>query len=182
MNLKEKIDLDLKNSMKSGDKTRLNAIRSIRATLLEKEVSIRVAGKGVLSEEQEIEVLVSLAKKRRDAIEQFTAGNRPDLAATELSELTVIEEYLPEPVSDEEVRSAIEEIVAKTGATSMKDIGKVMGLAMKALKGKADGAGRNGCFIDNLMKTSYQSTVKTLADFADGHPLLQGRNNIPDNW
>ncbi len=139
MSLKEKIDLDLKNSMKSGDKTRLNAIRSIRATLLEKEVSIRVAGKGVLSEEQEIEVLVSLAKKRRDAIEQFTAGNRPDLAATELSELNVIEEYLPEPVSDEEVRSAIEEIVAKTGATSMKDIGKVMGLAMKALKGKADG-------------------------------------------
>ena len=81
MSLKEKIDLDLKNSMKSGDKTRLNAIRSIRASLLEKEVSIRVAGKGVLSDEQEIEVLVSLAKKRRDAIEQFTAGNRPDLAA-----------------------------------------------------------------------------------------------------
>ena len=139
MSLKEKIDLDLKNSMKSGDKTRLNAIRSIRATLLEKEVSIRVAGKGVLSEEQEIEVLVSLAKKRRDAIEQFTAGNRPDLAATELSELNVIEEYLPAPISDEEVRAAVEDIVAKTGATSMKDIGKVMGLAMKTLKGKADG-------------------------------------------
>ncbi len=139
MSLKEKIDLDLKNSMKSGDKSRLNAIRSIRATLLEKEVSIRVAGKGVLSEEQEVEVFVSLAKKRRDAIEQFTAGNRPDLAAIELAELTVIEEYLPEPVSDDEVRAAVEDIVAKTGATSMKDIGKVMGLAMKALKGKADG-------------------------------------------
>jgi uncharacterized protein len=139
MSLKEKIDLDLKNSMKSGDKTRLNAIRSIRASLLEKEVSIRVAGKGVLSDEQEIEVLVSLAKKRRDAIEQFTAGNRPDLAATELAELTVIEEYLPEPVSDDDVRAVVEDIVAKTGATSMKDIGKVMGQAMKALKGKADG-------------------------------------------
>jgi uncharacterized protein len=139
MSLKEKIDLDLKNSMKSGDKTRLNAIRSIRASLLEKEVSIRVAGKGVLSDEQEIEVLVSLAKKRRDAIEQFTASNRPDLAATELAELTVIEEYLPEPVSDDDVRAVVEDIVAKTGATSMKDIGKVMGQAMKALKGKADG-------------------------------------------
>ena len=102
MSLKEKIDLDLKNSMKSGDKTRLNAIRSIRASFLEKEVSIRVAGKGVLTDEQEIEVLVSLAKKRRDAIEQFTAGNRPDLAETELAELTVIEEYLPEPVSDDD--------------------------------------------------------------------------------
>jgi uncharacterized protein len=139
MSLKEKIDLDLKNSMKSGDKTRLNAIRSIRATLLEKEVSIRVAGKAVLTDEQEIEVLVSLAKKRRDAIEQFTAGNRPDLAETELAELTVIEEYLPEPVSDDDLRAIVEDIVAKTGATSMKDIGKVMGQAMKALKGKADG-------------------------------------------
>ena len=139
MSLKEKIDLDLKNSMKSGDKTRLNAIRSIRASFLEKEVSIRVAGKGVLTDEQEIEVLVSLAKKRRDAIEQFTAGNRPDLAETELAELTVIEEYLPEPVSDDDLRAIVEDIVVKTGATSMKDIGKVMGQAMKALKGKADG-------------------------------------------
>ncbi|MEI7788267.1 MAG: GatB/YqeY domain-containing protein [Chlorobiaceae bacterium] len=139
MSLKERIDQDLKNTMKSGDKDRLNAIRSIRAAFLEKEVSIRVGGKAVLSDDQEIEVLVSIAKKRRDAIEQFTAGNRPDLAATELSELSVIEEYLPEPVSDDEVIGIVKDVVAKTGATSMKDIGKVMGEAMKALKGKADG-------------------------------------------
>ena len=149
MSLKEKIDQDLKNSMKSGDKDRLNAIRSIRAALLEKEVSIRVGGKAVLSDDQEIEVLVSLAKKRRDAIEQFTAGNRPDLAATELSELRVIEEYLPEPVSDDEINSIVKDVVAKTGASSMKDIGKVMGEAMKALKGKADG-------------TKVQQVVKSL--------------------
>ena len=149
MSLKEKIDQDLKNSMKSGDKDRLNATRSIRAALLEKEVSIRVGGKAVLSDDQEIEVLVSLAKKRRDAIEQFTAGNRPDLAATELSELSVIEEYLPEPVSDDEINSIVKDVVAKTGASSMKDIGKVMGEAMKALKGKADG-------------TKVQQVVKSL--------------------
>ena len=149
MSLKENIDQDLKNSMKSGDKDRLNAIRSIRAALLEKEVSIRVGGKAVLSDDQEIEVLVSLAKKRRDAIEQFTAGNRPDLAATELSELSVIEEYLPEPVSDDEINSIVKDVVAKTGASSMKDIGKVMGEAMKALKGKADG-------------TKVQQVVKSL--------------------
>ncbi|TLU81801.1 MAG: GatB/YqeY domain-containing protein [Chlorobium sp.] len=139
MSLKEKIDLDLKNSMKSGDKTRLNAIRSIRAALLEKEVSIRVAGKAVLTEEQELEVLVSLAKKRRDAIEQFTAGNRLDLAETEQSELAVLEEYLPAPVSDEEVTAVIRDIITQTGAASMKEMGKVMAEAMKALKGKADG-------------------------------------------
>ena len=149
MSLKEKIDQDLKNSMKSGDKDRLNAIRSIRAALHEKEVSIRVGGKAVLSDDQEIEVLVSLAKKWRDAIEQFTAGNRPDLAATELSELSVIEEYLPEPVSDDEINSIVKDVVAKTGASSMKDIGKVMGEAMKALKGKADG-------------TKVQQVVKSL--------------------
>jgi len=139
MSLKEKIDQDLKQSMKSGDKTRLNAIRSIRAALLEKEVSIRVGGAAVLTEEQELEVLVSLAKKRRDAIEQFTAGNRLDLAATEQAELTVLEEYLPAPVSDEEVTAIIQEIITTTGAASLKEMGKVMAEAMKALKGKADG-------------------------------------------
>jgi hypothetical protein len=139
MSLKEKIDPDLKSSMKSGDKTRLNAIRSIRAALLEKEVSIRVGGVAMLTEEQELEVLVSLAKKRRDAIEQFTAGNRPDLAETEQAELAVLEEYLPAPVSDEEVTAVIQDIITKTGAASMKEMGKVMAEAMKALKGKADG-------------------------------------------
>ena len=139
MSLKEKIDQDLKSSMKSGDKTRLNAVRSIRAALLEKEVSIRVGGTAVLTEEQELEVLVSLAKKRRDAIEQFTAGNRLDLAETEQAELAVLEEYLPAPVSDEEVTTVIQDIITKSGAASMKEMGKVMAEAMKALKGKADG-------------------------------------------
>ena len=139
MSLKEKIDPDLKSSMKSGDKTRLNAIRSIRAALLEKEVSIRVGGTAVLTEEQELEVLVSLAKKRRDAIEQFTAGHRLDLAETEQLELAVLEEYLPAPVSDEEVTAVIEDIITKTGAASIKEMGKVMAEAMKTLKGKADG-------------------------------------------
>ncbi len=139
MSLKEKIDQDLKSSMKSGDKTRLNAVRSIRAALLEKEVSIRVGGTAVLTEEQELEVLVSLAKKRRDAIEQFTAGNRLDLAETEQAELAVLEEYLPAPVSDEKVTAVIQDIITTTGAASMKEMGKVMAEAMKVLKGKADG-------------------------------------------
>lgn len=149
MSLKERIDHELKESLKAGDKSRLNAIRSIRAALLEKEVSIRVGGIGVLNADQELEVLMSLAKKRRDAIEQFTAGNRPDLAEIEVAELKVIEEYLPAPVSDEEVEAIIRDIVSKSGATSMKDMGKVMGEAMKALKGKADG-------------TKVQNVVKSL--------------------
>ncbi|AAM71849.1 MAG TPA: GatB/YqeY domain-containing protein [Chlorobaculum sp.] len=148
MSLKERIDQELKEAMKSGDKIRLNAIRSIRAALLEKEVSIRVGGKGELNEEQELEVLMGLAKRRRDAIEQFTAGNRPDLVETEAAELKVLEEYLPQQLSDEEVEAAIREIIAQTGATSMKEMGKVMGLAMKTLKGKADGGK-----VQNLVKS-----------------------------
>lgn len=139
MKLKEKIDADLKAFLKSGKKDQLNAIRAIRAALLEKEVSIRVGNVATLSEEQETDVLVNLAKKRRDAIEQFMAGNRLDLAEVEQRELKVIEKYLPEPVSDEEIRATVQEIVRRTGATSMKEMGRVMGEAMKALKGKADG-------------------------------------------
>ncbi|HCD36994.1 GatB/YqeY domain-containing protein [Chlorobium phaeovibrioides] len=149
MSLKETIDIDMKAAMKSGDKNRLTTIRAIRAALLEKEVSIRVGGKAELSDEQETEVLVSMAKRRRDSIVQFTEGNRPDLAANEEAELSVIEEYLPEPASDEEITTVVKEIIAATGASSMKDMGKVMGQAMKSLKGKADG-------------TKVQNTVKTL--------------------
>ncbi|MDT9546768.1 MAG: GatB/YqeY domain-containing protein [Chlorobium sp.] len=149
MSLKETIDIDMKAAMKSGDKNRLTTIRAIRAGLLEKEVSIRVGGKAELSDEQETEVLVGMAKRRRDAITQFTEGNRPDLAAIEEAELAIIEEYLPEPATDEEITAVVKEIIAATGAASMKDMGKVMGQAMKSLKGKADG-------------TIVQNTVKSL--------------------
>lgn len=139
MGLKERIDQDLKAAMKSGDKNRMNSVRSIRAALLEKEVSIRVGGKAELNEEQELEVLMSLAKKRRDSIQQYTDAGRTDLAETEQAELAVIETYLPAMMSDEEAEAAVKEIIEQVGATSMKDMGKVMGAAMKKLKGKADG-------------------------------------------
>lgn len=140
MSLKEQIDADLKAAMKGGEKTRLTAIRSIRAALLEKEVSIRVGGKAELSGDQEIEVLSGLAKRRRDAIEQFNAGGRADLAENEQAELEVIETYMPEPAGAEEVEAVVREVIARTGASSMKDMGRVMGESMKALKGKADGS------------------------------------------
>ncbi|MDP8305652.1 MAG: GatB/YqeY domain-containing protein [Candidatus Chlorobium antarcticum] len=149
MSLKDTIDLDMKTAMKSGDKNRLTTIRAIRAGLLEKEVSIRVGGKAELSDEQQTEVLVGMAKRRRDSITQFTEGNRPDLAAIEEAELAIIEEFLPEPATDEEITAVVKEIITATGAASMKDMGKVMGQAMKSLKGKADG-------------TIVQNTVKSL--------------------
>ena len=139
MVLKERIDQDLKDAMKSGDRNRINTVRAIRAALLEKEVSMRVGGKAELSEEQELEVVMSLAKKRKDSIQQYKDAGRTDLADTEQEELTVIETYLPAQMSEAEVEATVKEIIAQVGATSMKDMGKVMGAAMKKLKGKADG-------------------------------------------
>ncbi len=139
MGLKDQINQDLKDAMKSGDKNKVNAVRAIRAALLEKEVSLRVGGKAELNEEQELEVVMSLAKKRKDSIQQYQDAGRNDLVATEQAELAVIDAYLPAQMSDEEIRNVIQEIITKAGATSMKDMGKVMGAAMKQLKGKVDG-------------------------------------------
>ncbi|PWW81535.1 glutamyl-tRNA amidotransferase [Prosthecochloris marina] len=139
MSLKERIDQDLKEAMKSGDKNRINTVRAIRAAFLEKEVSLRVGGKAELNEEQELEVVMSLAKKRKDSIQQYKDAGRMDLVETEQAELSVIETYLPAQMADEEIEATVKDIIAGVGATSMKDMGKVMGAAMKQLKGKADG-------------------------------------------
>ncbi len=136
MSLRERVDADIKAAMKSKEKVRLETVRSIKKFLLEKEVSVRPAE---LTEAQEMEVLVQIAKQRRDAIEQYRQAGREDLAEQEAAELAILEEYLPQQMSDEEVSEAIATIIAAVGATSPKDLGKVMGPAMQQLKGKADG-------------------------------------------
>lgn len=139
MSLKQRIDEEIKAAMKSKDKVRLETVRSIKKVILEKEVSVRASGAETLTPEQEIEVLVQLAKQRRESIEQYRKAGREDLAAKEAEELAIIEEYLPKQLSEEEISAIIDEIIAQVGATSAKDMGKVMGPAMQQLKGKADG-------------------------------------------
>lgn len=139
MSLKDQITEDIKAAMKARDKVRLETVRSIKKAVLEKEVSVRPSGQEALTEAQEIEVLVQLAKQRRDSIAQYQQANRVDLADKEAQELAILEEYLPKQLSEEEVKQAIADIITATGATSAKDLGKVMGLAMQQLKGKADG-------------------------------------------
>ncbi|MBD2040749.1 GatB/YqeY domain-containing protein [Microcoleus sp. FACHB-672] len=139
MSLKDQIGEDIKAAMKSKDKIRLETVRSIKKLILEKEVSVRPAGQEALTEEQEMEVLVQLAKQRRDSIEQYRQAKREDLASQEAQELAIIEEYLPQQMSDEEVSAIIDQIIAQAGATTAKDMGKVMGPAMQQLKGKTDG-------------------------------------------
>jgi uncharacterized protein len=139
MSLIERISEDIKIAMKAKDKIRLETVRSIKKVLLEKEVSLRPQGQTTLNENQEIEVLAQLAKQRREAIEQYRQAGRNDLADQEAQELAIIEEYLPGQLSDEEIGAVVDEIIARTGATSAKDMGKVMGPAMQQLKGRADG-------------------------------------------
>jgi uncharacterized protein YqeY len=140
MSLKDRITNDIKAAMKAKDKVRLETVRSIKKVIIEKESTVRAKGQEVLNETQELEVLTQLAKQRRDAIEQYTQANRADLADAEAAELAIIEEYLPAQLSDAEIEAVIDSLIAKTGASSPKDMGKVMGPAMKELKGRADGA------------------------------------------
>lgn len=139
MNLKDKIGEDIKTAMKAKDKTRLETVRSIKKVILEKESEFRAKGQDNLTEEQEIEILSQQAKQRRDSIEQYKKANREDLVEKEQAELAIIETYLPAQISEADLEKIIEEIIAKVGATTSKDLGKVMGVAIKQLKGQADG-------------------------------------------
>ncbi len=138
MPLKEKISEEIKVAMKSGDKTRLETLRTLRAVLMEKEIELRGTGKQ-MSTEDEISTLVSAAKKRKESIEQFQAAGRTELVEQEAAELRIIEEYLPKQLGEEDIAKVIESVVAATGASSAADFGKVMPVVMKELKGKADG-------------------------------------------
>ncbi|VEP14556.1 conserved hypothetical protein [Hyella patelloides LEGE 07179] len=139
MSLKERIGEDIKSAMKAKDKIRLETVRGIKKAIIEKEVALRPKGQDSLTEEQEIELLAQQAKQRRDSIEQYQKAGREDLAEKEQQELAILETYLPKQVDDSELESILDEIIASVGATSAKDLGKVMGTAMKQLKGKADG-------------------------------------------
>ena len=136
MNLKEKVNEDLKEALKSGDKIRLQTIRSIRALILEFEKS----GSGKeFNEEEEIKLLSSAAKKRKESIEQYKNAGRNDLAQNEEAELNIIMEYLPKQLDEKEIENKIREIAKELGAETKADFGKLMSAAMKELKGKADG-------------------------------------------
>jgi len=136
MSLEGKITIDLKQAMKAKNQGALRGIRAIKAALLLHKTS----GTNVeLDPAGEIKLLQKLIKQRKDSLEIFETQNRPDLAQIEKEELAVIEKYLPKQLGIEELTDIISEIVSQTGATSIKDMGKVMGMASQKLSGKADG-------------------------------------------
>jgi uncharacterized protein YqeY len=136
MNLKEKINEDLKSAMKEGDKTKLTTVRSIRALILEFEKS----GSGKeLTGEEEIKLLSSAAKKRKDSIEQFRNAGRHDLADKEEAELNILMSYLPRQLNEEDINKEVKRIGEEINAKSKEDFPRLMPEVMKQLKGKADG-------------------------------------------
>jgi uncharacterized protein len=137
MRLRDKISEDLVAAMKSKAAERLSALRMMKAAIRNKEIDSRQE----LEDAQTLQVLLSLVKQRKDSIEQFTKGGRPDLAEKEAAEIKVIEEYLPAAASDEEIAQAIASIIAETGAASIKEMGKVMKACMTRFAGRpVDGA------------------------------------------
>jgi uncharacterized protein YqeY len=141
MSLRQRLMDDMKTAMKQGDKRRVGCLRMLRSRLLEREVALRPE-KGPDYEIEDPEataVIATYAKQRRESIESYRAGGRPDLADNEEAELQIIQDYLPEQLSEERIREVVREVIEQSGASSAKDMGGVMKLVMARLRGAADG-------------------------------------------
>jgi uncharacterized protein YqeY len=136
MSLLEQINSDLKAAMKAKDKEKLGAIRSVKSAFT---MEMTKTGATEIDNDSGLKIIQRLVKQRKDSATTFSAGGREDLAENELMELSYLEVYLPAQLSNEDLTVAVQEIISKTGASSMKDMGKVMGLASKELAGKVDG-------------------------------------------
>jgi len=137
MTLFDQISEDIKAAMKARDKVRLETLRNIKKVFLEAKSA--PGANDTLTDEAALKIIQKLAKQGRESAEVFTQQNRPDLAEGELAQVNVMEEYLPKQLSEQEIETAVKAIIEQLGATSMKDMGRVMGTASKQLAGKADG-------------------------------------------
>ncbi len=134
MSLKARLQSDMKTAMKAGDKDRLKVVRMILAAIKQVEVDQRTE----LDDAAINGVLTKMVKQRRDSVSQFTDGGRQDLADIEQAEIAVLEGYLPEPLSEDEIDALIDKAISDTGAAGMRDMGKVMGIVKAAAEGRAD--------------------------------------------
>lgn len=137
MSLKQRIESDLKEAMRAKEQDRLRTLRSIKSMILLAETE--KGADGALTEATEMQLLTKAAKQRKESLETFQQQGRDDLATKEQAELDVINQYLPQPMTDEEIKDALQRIVQEESASGMKDMGKVMGRATKELAGRADG-------------------------------------------
>ncbi|PSW02625.1 GatB/YqeY domain-containing protein [Photobacterium lipolyticum] len=134
MTLIERLKDEQKAAMKARNKPRLGAIRLVLAAIKQREVDERIT----LSDDDVVAVLTKMVKQRRDSVAQYEAASRQDLADVELAEITVLEEFMPQPLSDDEVAALLDDAIASTGAASMQDMGKLMGVLKPLIQGRAD--------------------------------------------
>ncbi len=137
--LQQQINNDLKQAMRNKQEQEVSVLRMLMSAIKNKEIALRKGGDVSLTEEQIIEVLTSEIKKSKDSIIAYKQGDRQDLAEKEKREIKIIEKYLPEQMSDEEIEKVVKEVVDSMGDVGIKDFGKVMGQVMPRVKGKADG-------------------------------------------
>lgn len=137
MDLFDTVSADIKSAMLAKDRVRLETLRGIKKEFLEAKTA--KGADGVLTDEAAVKVLVKMVKQRRESAGIYESQGRADLAGEETAQAAIIEEYLPKQLSDEELTAELRKIIAETGATSAKEMGRVMGVASKALAGRADG-------------------------------------------
>ncbi len=137
MSLQDKVMVEMKAAMKAKDSAKLEALRAVKSAIL--MANTESSSKEGLSEEEELKLLQKLVKQRKESAQIYKEQGREDLAEPELRQAAVIETFLPEQMSEEEVEAKVDEVIAKTGASGMQDMGKVMGIATAELAGKADG-------------------------------------------
>ena len=139
MSLKDKVNEEIKTAMRAKNQAALRGLRAIKSAILLAETAEGREAGSPLSPEEEMNLLIKQAKQRRDSIETYEKNGREDLATGEKEELEVIEGFLPKQLSTEEIEANVKAIIEQVGASSMKDMGKVMGMANKQMKGVADG-------------------------------------------
>ncbi|MBR1595254.1 MAG: GatB/YqeY domain-containing protein [Phocaeicola sp.] len=137
MNLFEQVSNDIKEAMKAKDKVRLEALRNIKKVFLEAKTA--PGANDTLADADALKIIMKLVKQGKESGELYKQSGRDDLADAEFAQVAVFEQYLPKMMNDEELEAALKEIIAEVGATSMKEMGKVMGIASKKLAGKAEG-------------------------------------------
>jgi uncharacterized protein len=149
--MRDKINADLKEAMKAGEKDRVGTLRLINAAIKSADIEARPSGKDKITDADILSVLAKMIKQRRDSVEQFTKGGRQDLADKETAEIKVIEAYLPKQMSEAEAKAAIAAVLKETGAASPKDMGRVMGALKAKYAGQMD-FGKASAMVKELLK------------------------------
>ena len=151
MSLQKQVMDKIKEAMKSKDKVALTALRALKSAFMLANIE---TSSGEISETEELKIIQKQVKQRKDSAVVFSEQGREDLAAPELAEATILEQFLPETLSNEEIEKVVKEVVVKVGAVGMKDMGKVMGIVSKQLAGQADGK-----IISNIVKQNFSLKI-----------------------